>query len=186
MINITHVSLHQRRLSRGLIKRNRNRPTPPRSVRRRTYRCGRLNPEPRHPYGRGRLDADDLSILSRRSEIDRTVSEFARTISVAFLISKIAASCLNLATASWVGQYFCIVSSSGVTTLTRELSISAANRRYSSQLNRGSAQRGWSGNYWRRTTESCSGMTRSVRKRRRNPEPARSSRTTSLSVRSGW
>jgi hypothetical protein len=54
----THASLWRRRRRRGLRNssrsRNRNRPRPPRSVRRRTYRCGRLSPEPRHPYGRGR------------------------------------------------------------------------------------------------------------------------------------
>jgi hypothetical protein len=41
------------------------------------------------------------------------------------------------------------------------------------------------GNRWRRIMESCKRTTRSARRRRRNPEPARSSRTTSLSVRSG-
>src|SRR2546429_1607546 len=43
--------------------------------------------------GAGGVGATDLSILSRRSEIDRTISEFTRPTSVAFLISAIAASC---------------------------------------------------------------------------------------------
>ena len=92
--------------------------------------------------GGGATDAGDLSILSRRSRIVRTLSETVRTLAETEFIAEIAASCLSLATASWAGQNFCIVSSSGVTTLTSELSTRAANRRYASQLNRGSVQRG--------------------------------------------
>jgi hypothetical protein len=77
--------------------------------------------------------------LSSLSEIDRTISETEFLAEV--LISEIAASCLSFATASWAGQYFCIVNSSGMTTSTRESSTRAANLRYSSPLNSGSVHR---------------------------------------------
>jgi hypothetical protein len=125
--------------------------------------------------GAGANDADDRSIWSRRS---KTVPMCVRSA----LSSKKVASCLSFATASWAGQYFCMVSSAGVTTLASERSTRFANRKYSSQLNKESFHRGWSGNCLRRITESCTRMIRSSQRRRRNPEPARSSRTTSLSA----
>jgi hypothetical protein len=50
--------------------------------------------------GAGGVGATDLSILFRRSKIDRTISEFTRPTSVIFLISVIAVSCLSLVTVS--------------------------------------------------------------------------------------
>jgi hypothetical protein len=61
----------------------------------------------------GAKEADDRSALSKRSSISCT-SDWT------LLISEITASCHSLATASWAGQYCCMISSSGVTTLARE------------------------------------------------------------------
>jgi hypothetical protein len=127
----------------------------------------------------GAMDADDLSIWPRRSKTSAICIWSPWS-------SDIVALCLSLATASWAGQYCRMVSSAGVTTLADARSARLANLRYSGQLKRESFHRGWSGNCLRKMTESCSRITLSSRSRRRNPVPARSSRTTSLSSRSGW
>src|SRR6266480_3466352 len=122
--------------------------------------------------------AVDLSIWPTRS-VSSSIRDSTRSR------LDITPACLSLATASWAGKICCMVSSAGVTTLANESSIRAANFRYSGQLKRESFHSGWSGNCLRKMTESCSRITLSTRSRRRNPVPARSCRTTSLSSRSG-
>jgi len=144
---MSHVRLRARR-SRELRKGDLNRPG---SSRRQSYRRGRPDLDSRRllldPYGRaggatggggigGVSDAaDDLFIFSILPEIDRTISETEFLTKA--LISEIAAS--------WAGQHFYIVSSSGLTTSTRKPSTRATNLLYSSLLNSGSVHRGWSG-----------------------------------------
>jgi len=174
-VDVTHAgSLRRRRRSHGPRerRRNRNRPRP-------RPRCGRLNPEPSHPYGRGRRRCRRSfylvqAVRDRSYDLGSLLDLCNRGLVSQFGHSFLGGSVL-------LHRQFL-----GRDHVDQEASTRAANRRYSSQLNRGSAQRGWSGNCWRRTTESCSRMTRSVRKSRINPEPARSSRTTSSSARSGW
>ena len=122
-------------------------------------------------------DADaDLFILFKQSEISCTCNW-------TLLISKITVSYLSLITDFWTDQYFCIVSFLRVTVLIRELSTHAANLWYFSQLKR---EWEWCRNFSCKITESCNKIILSAQRRCRNPEPARSSRTTWLSVLSGW
>ena len=127
----------------------------------------------------GAKAAADLSICPMRSQSSSTRVWTPTS-------PDIMASCRSLATASWTGQYCRMVSSAGVTALAAECSARLANIRYSGQLKRESFHSGWSGNCLRKIMESCSRITLSSRSRRRNPVPARSSRTTSLSSLSGW
>src|SRR3989440_1129872 len=103
-------------------------------------RGGRMDGGVRRPYPDTRLACwihigaigdDDLSASSRRSSINCTSDRTLR-------ISEVTASYRSFATASWVGQKYCIFSSSDMTTLASESSTRPANRRYSLPLKRGS------------------------------------------------